>query len=463
MPEETPKPSSSGNTSATAAGNQLQQPALDDYIPSAATRRQFSAEFPVLAASDDLTALTASLLNNTAATLTEVGKLMISYAKLYDSHAAYDAKHFDLQEENNKLQDQINTRQTQLHSVLADPANQTAQVPQLTAQLTHQTAQVQQLTAQLTSTNVEKERLYRMLENSGGSQKRLSPEHPNPDTFHGKDDRHKLSYFIKEMRDKLAVNADWYATEEDKMRYFKTRLRDDAYNVIEHGFAEDGTVLFKELSEIITLLRQSFGNVDEKGTSQQTIMKLRQNAKPTIEFLNEWLEVAQKTGFDDEAKIAHLKNALHMKVLERLTHLQLSHTPIAKDLTGFLAQIRHIDSIIRSIEPNYTKAKQTPNHNPRFLHTHTPEVTTPLVTTTDGGDAMDLNAAMVEWSNPDGTRRPKNDAERKARKEYNLKHGLCLWCDTPGHMATYCYKARWNSGKTIGKDGVTTSERPGNA
>jgi hypothetical protein len=112
--------------------------------------------------------------------------------------------------------------------------------------------------------------------------------------------------------------------------------------------------------------------------------------------LNEWLEVAQKTGFDDESKIAHLKNALHIKVLDRLTHLQLSHTPVAKDLTGFLAQIRYIDSIIRLIEPNYTKAKQTPNHNTRLLNTHAPEVTTPLVTTTDGGDAMDLNAAMVE-------------------------------------------------------------------
>jgi hypothetical protein len=448
MTEETPEPSSSGSTSATAAGNQPQQPALD-YIPSAATGQQFNADFPVLAASDDLPKLTASLLNNSEATITEVGKLMISYAKLYDSHAAYDAKYFDIQEENNKLQDQVNTLQGQLHSVLADPANQTAQVLQLTAQLT--------------ATNVEKERLYRMLENGGGGQRRLSPEHPNPDTFHGKDDRHKLSYFIKEMRDKLAVNADWYATEEDKMRYFKTRLRDDAYNAVEHGFAEDGTILFKEVSEIITLLRQSFGNVDEKGTSQQTIMKLRQNNKPTIEFLNEWLDVAQKTGFDDEAKIAHLKNALHIKVLERLTHLQLSHTPVAKDLTGFLAQIRYIDSIIRSIEPNYTKARQTPNHNPHLLNTQAPEITTPLVTTTNGGDAMDLNAATVEWSNPDGTRRPKNDAERKARKEYNLKHGLCLWCDMPGHVATYCCKARWNSGKAIGKDGVTTTERPGNA
>jgi hypothetical protein len=69
----------------------------------------------------------------------------------------------------------------------------------------------------------------------------------------------------------------------------------------------------------------------------------------------------------------------------------------------------------------------------------------------------------LEWSNPDGTRRPKNDEERKARKAYNIKHGLCLWCDALGHMATYCIKAKWNNGKAVGKDGVTTAERPGNA
>jgi pyruvate kinase len=95
MAEETSESSGSGSTSITIAGEQPQQLILN-YSPSAATRQQFNADFPVLAALDDLPKLTASLLNNTVATLTEVGKLMSSYAKLHNSHAMYDAKYFDL-------------------------------------------------------------------------------------------------------------------------------------------------------------------------------------------------------------------------------------------------------------------------------------------------------------------------------------------------------------------------------
>jgi hypothetical protein len=147
MTEDTPEPSTSGSTSAT------------NYTPSAATTQQFKVDFPVLAASDDLFKLTASVRSNTVASLTEVGRLMISYTKLSDSHAAYDAKYFDSQDENNNLRAQVDMLQDQLNNALANPANQTTQVLQLTAQLT--------------AANVEKERLYGILENGGSSQRRL--------------------------------------------------------------------------------------------------------------------------------------------------------------------------------------------------------------------------------------------------------------------------------------------------
>ena len=164
MTEDNPEPSGSASTTTDK---------IENYIPSAATLQKFNADFPILAASNDLPKLTASIQNNTATSLAEIGNLMNSYIKLYDSHTAYDAKYVDSQEEIDKLQEQVNTLQSQLSS----------------------------------AANVEKERLYCILENGGSGHKRLSPEHPNPDTFHGKDDRPKLSYFIKEMRDKLAVNG----------------------------------------------------------------------------------------------------------------------------------------------------------------------------------------------------------------------------------------------------------------
>lgn len=243
------------------------------------------------------------------------------------------------------------------------------------------------------------------------------------------------------------------------MIHLKSRLRDKAYNAVIHGFGIDGTISFSSVQEIITLLQQSFGNTNEEGTAQSEIMKMKQNNKPTIEFLNEWSEIAAQTGFDDKAKIAHLKHALHPEVLTRLQHLQLSLVPISTTLPGFLNQIRHIDSVIRSTNPDYFKNKAT--LSPSVLRTLTPDTYAPTpFTTSEGGDAMDLNAATTRntplvWANAQGNKIPQNDEERKARREFCFTHGLCNWCNAKGHKATVCAKAPWNSDKTVSKDGIT--------
>ena len=178
-------------------------------------------------------------------------------------------------------------------------------------------------------------------------------------------------------------------------------------------------------------------------------MKIRQNQKATPEFLNEWSQIAAKTGFDDKAKIAHLKHALHPEILIRLQQLQLSMVPIKTDLPGFLEQIRRIDSIIRSTNPDYVKTKSVLPSS--ILKNLTPDIPIEL-TTTQGGDAMDLSAI---WTNASGNKIPQNDEEKLARREFCFKHGLCNWCNAKGHKATFCAKAPWNSDKAVSKDGVT--------
>ena len=309
-----------------------------------------------------------------------------------------------------------------------------------------------QFNTQLTKLAFEKEQAWELIKNNS-SAPRLSPEHPDPDTFHGSPKL--LPIFLREIQAKLTVNTDWYPTETAKMLYLKSRLRDKGYRAVIHGFAVDGTISFSSVQEIITLLQQSFGNTDEEGTAQLDIMKLKQNHKPTVEFLNEWSEIAAHTGFDDKAKIAHLKHALHPEVLIRLQHLQLSLVPISTTLPGFLQQIRHIDSIIRSTNPDYTKNKATPS--PAVIKTLTPDTPTTFPTS-EGDDAMDLNAATTKhlvWTNAKGNKIPQTDEERKARREFCFKHGLCNWCNAKGHKATFCAKAPWNSDNAVSKDGVT--------
>ena len=49
---------------------------------------------------------------------------------------------------------------------------------------------------------------------------------------------------------------------------------------------------------------------------------------------------------------------------------------------------------------------------------------------------MDLS---VVWTGSmGGKRRPKNDAERKAKREYCWKHSLCLFCESSDHRIDVC-------------------------
>ena len=363
-------------------------------------------------------------LHNT--TETELAKLIHDNATLFNEHDSLLVDHEAIKTERNSANEKVTQLQAQLQPFIDDSTNL-----------------VNQLNAEITKLKFEKETNL----NAFTPTSRLSPAHPDPDTYHG--DAKTLSIFLREVQAKLTVNADWYPTEATKMIYLKSRLRGRAYNTVIQGFAIDGSISYNTTKDIVALLQQSFGNIDEEGTAQQDIMKIRQNQKATPEFLNEWSQIAAKTGFDDKAKIAHLKHALHPEILIRLQQLQLSMVPIKTDLPGFLEQIRRIDSIIRSTNPDYVKTKSVLPSS--ILKNLTPDIPIEL-TTTQGGDAMDLSAI---WTNASGNKIPQNDEEKLARREFCFKHGLCNWCNAKGHKATFCAKAPWNSDKAVSKDGVT--------
>ncbi|SLM34589.1 hypothetical protein LPUS_03426 [Lasallia pustulata] len=210
------------------------------------------------------------------------------------------------------------------------------------------------------------------------------------------------------------------------MIYLKSRLRGKAYNAVIYGFGKDGSISFKSISAIMALLKQSFGNTDEEGTAQTDIMKLKQLHKLTIEFLNDWSQKAQLTGFDNKSKIALLKNVLHPELLICLQHLQLSQFPISSNFPGFLAQLCQIDSIICQTNPNYTNkpTAATPQVLPvSFIPHQAPQDNT----TTQSGDEMDLSGITIHavWVNKQGNKIPQNDEERAQRKTFCFANSLC--------------------------------------
>jgi hypothetical protein len=370
----------------------------------------------------------------------ELKNLFDEFNKEINTHAELVNDHDSLLVDNNALKEEYNKLkafQTNYNTLQAEHATLQTQIHHLQTNPSAAITELQQKIATLEATNTSLMNQHHLPQYLP----RLSAEHPDPDTFSGVNK--ELPSFIRAMYIKLKRNADWYPTDQDKMAYLVSRLRGKAHDTVQYGISLKGDITFANIDAIVTVLQQTYGDIDEEGTAQTKLMNLKQGNKPTLQFLSEWQDIANKSGLEDKSLIAFLKNSLHHEVLNRLSTMLLTNTKISPDLTGFITQIRHIDSVLRSLSPDYTKAKTHTHHTPQFV---TPLSDSTSLSVSQGGDAMDLNAARLSasWGPEKRNVRPANDEERAARKLYNLKNNLCLWCDSPDHRAKVCPTAPWN-------------------
>ena len=263
----------------------------------------------------------------------------------------------------------------------------------------------------------------------------LSNEHPDPSIFDGSQVS-LLPDFLLLMTIKLNVNADRYPNRVSRLAYFISRLAGGALKQVKFGITERGDFTFKDVDEVVQLLKTAYGDHDPQATASTVILSLKQHKQPLQQFLPEWHRAAIESGFDDKALTALLKDALHPVLLDRLSFNSASFSTTS--LPAYLTLVRETDSVLRMLQPNYHKTKHgTTNGKP------TPEVVPvsslpsgPALTTSNGGDAMDLS--LVWTGSMGGKRRPKNDAERRARRKYCFDNNLCLFCESPDHRISDC-------------------------
>ena len=176
---------------------------------------------------------------------------------------------------------------------------------------------------------------------------------------------------------------------------------------------------------------------------------------------------AQKTGLSDDALINHLYDSLHPAIVSHIQNRVMLRQPLPKDLTSYLVEVRHIDSVLRSSNPNYTKSKYSINSHHIFSPPVPNFTTLPASSPTSppAGEPMDLSASSlnrnITWTAVDATnhRIPRNEAERCAKSAYCFENKLCSWCYDPGHRAQNCAEARWNQVKTRSADSKTVVEQ----
>jgi hypothetical protein len=66
------------------------------------------------------------------------------------------------------------------------------------------------------------------------------------------------------MQIKLYTNADWYLTDQAKLVYFTSRLRDRAIDQIVFGVIDIRGFTFKDIPEVISVLKTAYSNIMPK-------------------------------------------------------------------------------------------------------------------------------------------------------------------------------------------------------
>lgn len=269
---------------------------------------------------------------------------------------------------------------------------------------------------------------------------RRSPEHPDPTPWDATNlVAYPLTHFITLIQLKLNANSDWFPTPLSRVAYFIGRLAGPALDQVTFGIDNTtGHISFLDMNEVVSVLETAYGDNSPEITASAKIIGLIQDKRSIQVFLPEWQRVAHETGWDDLALIGLLRHALHPAILDRLSFDTSSNT--VHDLPTFLRMVRATDATLRRLRPNYytqsttASAAADPTLAPRPFYT-APPPSTPL-TTANGGDAMDMSAVWT--GNQGGTKRPRTEAERIARREYCWKHQLCLFCESPEHKIASC-------------------------
>jgi hypothetical protein len=73
---------------------------------------------------------------------------------------------------------------------------------------------------------------------------------------------------------KLYTNADWYLTDQAKLAYFTSCLRNRTIDQMAFGVTDIGGFTFKDVPEVIFILKIAYSNAIPKATVGQEILKL---------------------------------------------------------------------------------------------------------------------------------------------------------------------------------------------
>lgn len=250
----------------------------------------------------------------------------------------------------------------------------------------------------------------------------LSKNLPDPELYNG--DKQKLRSWIHSLKMKLAGNSDHYPTESSKIQYSIGRLRGKAVDQIGLKVRKDGTTGFATAYDLITYLEVAFGDPDEKSTSQRKLRELRQDKRAFSDYLADFLQIADCTGYNEEAKRADLLAGLSQEIQQALVVVDLPNS-----LEGTIAQIQKIDNKLRAFNSRTNQnLSQQLGPQPNCVQSASSSASgfSHPSGATLAAIPMDLRGSR--------TRGPITPMERRRRMDNNL----CMYCGDANHWVEGC-------------------------
>ena len=234
-----------------------------------------------------------------------------------------------------------------------------------------------------------------------------------------------------------------FPNEKSQMNFIYSRMNEDCQAHL-HSWISEGELIFPSISAMLHLLEVLFDDPNRVTDAKARLHANKQRNKPFFTWISEIRRDAAISGYDKYPE--PLRDIVFLNLSLELKQALIYEKDIEKlDFDNAIARLQDIDNKQRSYAASANKSRFRAPFAPN-LYTSQP---TNNLTTTQGGDAMDLSAS---YSRPRG---PLTDEEKKRRR--NL--GLCIYCAQSGHMINMCPKKTYrpsqynsNSGENSGKE-----------
>jgi hypothetical protein len=241
-----------------------------------------------------------------------------------------------------------------------------------------------------------------------------SEKHPDPPMFTGIPS--KWREFKTQLRVKLLVNRDRFATSQSRLAYTISRLQGNPLTIVTPRIIH-GIIGFPDYEELLSALDITYEDPNIRVKAQRELRNLKQRNRELYLYLADFQRLIEDTGItDNEARKSAFMGGLSIELLNLLVHHD-----IPEGFNDLVKLLQSLDSRYRQTI-GLTKEHHTQRTSPRFTSNWTPTpVTMPL------GDPMDLGASTKKVLTKD-------------EKERRIREGLCHYCGEKGHYTNECPK-----------------------